>query len=231
MVDIQFNNILGSSLGIYMKDKPVIPSAQEILQEIKVPGRDGSLITRKKTYESTAIQVNFNYIGKEEQWGNIWRNAKKWLSETNTELCFSDDPTIFYRISHVIVGENSKCGNRIGDFSASFNTKDGLSYLYSGEKEHEVTELFNPGIFSKPIWKITGEGVCTITVNGNTVIAHVLGDIIIDSEKMIAYRSDGLSQNTAIKGEYEDLFLESGENIVTVTDGFECKVIPNWRYL
>ena len=146
-------------------------------------------------------------------------------------MYFSDDTNIFYQISNVTVSELHKQGNYIYDFTVIFTTKDGLSYLHSGKKEYEITELFNPGIFSKPIWKITGEGVCTIAVNGNTVIAHVLGDIIIDSEKMIAYRSDGLSQNTAIKGEYEDLFLESGENIVTVTDGFECKAIPNWRRL
>lgn len=232
MVDVQFNNILGSSLGIYMKDKPAIPSAQEILQEIKVPGRDGSLITRKKTYESTTIQVNFNYIGKEEQWGNIWRNAKKWLSETNTELCFSDDPTIFYRISHVIVGKNSKRGNRIGDFSANFITKDGLSYLQSGKEEYELTSPFiNPGILSKPIYKITGAGVCTITINGVDIIANVVGNLTIDTEKMISYRNDGTSQNTAISGDYEDLYLKSGENTISLTEGFACKIIPRWRCL
>lgn len=231
MVDIQFNDILGSSFGIYMKNKPAIPAAQEMLQELSVPGRDGNLIIRKKTYESTKIQVNFNYIGKEERWGAIWRNAKCWLSATDKELCFSDDPAVFYKISHVIIGENSKRGNRIGDFSAEFITKDGLSYLQIGKKEHEITELFNPGIFSKPIYKITGEGRCTITVNENTVITNISGDIIIDSEKMVAYRSDGTSQNTAISGDYEDLYLKPGENLVTVTDGFTCKIIPNWRCL
>ena len=228
-VDICFNGILASNFGVYIKNK-TIPAAKEIVQELAVPGRDGSLFVRKRTYESTTIKVDFNYTC-EENAGEIWRAVKQWLLGKNGELYFSDDTNIFYQISNVTVSELHKQGNYIYDFTVIFTTKDGLSYLHSGKKEYEITELFNPGIFSKPIWKITGEGVCTIAVNGNTVIAHVLGDIIIDSEKMIAYRSDGLSQNTAIKGEYEDLFLESGENIVTVTDGFECKAIPNWRCL
>ena len=133
-IDIQFNNVLGSALGIYMKEKPSLPAAQEKVEQVVVPGRDGNLLVRKGVYESTQIPVALNYIGPEEKWGERWRNAKKWLSVTETELKFTDDPDVFYKISHVIVSENAKHGNRIGNFNATFITKDGLSYLESGKE-------------------------------------------------------------------------------------------------
>lgn len=231
-IDIQFNNVLGSALGIYMKEKPSLPAAQEKVEQVVVPGRDGNLLVRKGVYESTQIPVALNYIGPEEKWGERWRNAKKWLSVTETELKFTDDPDVFYKISHVIVSENAKHGNRIGTFDATFITKDGLSYLESGKELVDINEaLVNPGIVSKPIYTITGEGMCRLTANGKSITANVSGDLFIDTEKMICYRSDGTSQNTAVSGDYEELFLQEGENVISVTDGFECKVVPRWRCL
>lgn len=43
--------------------------------------------------------------------------------------------------------------------------------------------------------------------------------------------SDGTLNNTAVTGNYEDLVLIEGDNKVTITDGFDLKVIPYWRYL
>ena len=45
------------------------------------------------------------------------------------------------------------------------------------------------------------------------------------------HRSDGTLNNTAVTGNYEDLVLIEGDNKVTITDGFDLKVIPYWRYL
>lgn len=232
MVDISFNNILGSSFGIYMKTRPSIPAAKEKVDRIEVPGRDGELLVRKGVYESTEITCEFNYIGPENLWARKWREAKRWLSVGNAELKFSDDPEVFYIISCAEVHEITKRGNRIGDFKATFITKDGLSYLMHGKREYDISEyLFNHGITSNPLYRITGNGLCTLMVNGRSVTANVSGDIIIDTEKMISYRSDGKSQNTALSGDYEDIYLQEGENIVSVTDGFTCKVVPRWRCL
>ena len=232
MVDVLFNNILGSSLGIFMKTKPALPAAKEKLREVDVPGRDGKLLMHTGVYESTEIQIEFNYIGPETEWGKRWREAKKWLSASDRELKFSDDDEVFYRISHVRVESNEKHGNRIGVFSAVFVTKDGLGYFDSGKMEYRIEDLpYNCGISSHPIYKITGNGLCDLVINGKSMTVNVSGDITIDTELMCAYRSDGTSQNTAVSGDYEDIYLSEGENAVSVTDGFTCKVIPRWRCL
>ena len=36
-------------------------------------------------------------------------------------------------------------------------------------------------------------------------------------------------KNTALTGDYEDLYFRKGKIEVSITDGFEAKIIPNWR--
>lgn len=231
-IDIEYNKILGSSMEIFATKYPSIPAAQERIEEVAVPGMSGVLHIRKKCFEKTEIPIEFNYIGKEELWNEKWRQAKEWLSALNAELSLGDDANHFYRVSKVILGTNERVSRRIGRFVATFVTKDGLSYLQQGNHAVDCSEVkYNPGVFSQPIYKITGEGVCTLSVNDKSMIANVSGNIVIDTELMLAYREDGTSQNTAVKGNYEDLYLQEGDNVITVSEGFECKVIPRWRCL
>lgn len=90
---------------------------------------------------------------------------------------------------------------------------------------------YHAGEESHPVYKILGEGVCTLTVNGKTMTANVGQNLTIDTDRQLAYRSDGTLNNTAVTGNYEDLVLVEGDNKVTITDGFDLKVIPYWRYL
>ena len=61
--------------------------------------------------------------------------------------------------------------------------------------------------------------------------ADVGQNLTIDTDRKIAYRADGTLSNTAVSGDYEDLFLQEGENEISITDGFNLKIIPNWRCL
>ena len=69
-----------------------------------------------------------------------------------------------------------------------------------------------------------------LTVNGKTMTADVGQKITIDTDRELAYRKDKLS-NTAVSGKYDDLYLQEGENEITITEGFDLKIIPNWRCL
>lgn len=231
-IDIEFNGILGSNIGVFATKYPSIPPAIEKVEQIEIPGRSGKLQIKKRNFEETEIPIEFNYIGKEEMWNERWRMVKQWLSERDTELKFGDNGEFFYRISRVQLGVNERVTKRIGRFSATFVTKDGLSYYQSGKRPINVSEaIHNPGIFSQPIYKITGEGMCVLTVNEKIMTANVSGNLTIDTERMIAYREDGILRNTAISGNYEDVYLQEGKNIISITEGFECKVIPRWRCL
>lgn len=57
--------------------------------------------------------------------------------------------------------------------------------------------------------------MCTLTVNGNTMTANVGQNLTIDTDRMIAYRSDGTLNNTQVTGNYEDMYLLNGENEIS----------------
>ena len=69
-----------------------------------------------------------------------------------------------------------------------------------------------------------------LTVNGKTMTADVGQNITIDTDRELAYRKDKLS-NTAVSGKYDDLYLQAGENEITITEGCDLNIIPNWRCL
>ena len=230
--DVEFNGILGSSMKIYAVDYPAIPAAQERITEKEVPGRNGKLYCRTGNYEPTEISVDFNYIGKPSEWNEKWREAKDWLSVRSGNLSFADDTEYFYKIKKVIINANERKSEKIGRFNAVFVTEDGLSYLKNGASKMAVSSVKNnPGIECRPEYYISGTGVCKITVNGKMVTANVSGNIVINTELQLSYKEDGTAQNTAITGEYDDLLLQPGTNSISVTSGFDCQIIPNWRRL
>ena len=61
--------------------------------------------------------------------------------------------------------------------------------------------------------------------------ATVNGNITIDTDRMISYNDQMVGQNTAVTGDYEDLYLQEGDNTISVSTGFTLSIIPNWREL
>ena len=67
-------------------------------------------------------------------------------------------------------------------------------------------------------------------MNGNAMSANIGQNLTIDTERMMAYRSNGELQNTSVTGDYENMYLKDGENEITITDGFDMEIVPNWGY-
>lgn len=228
--DIEYGGIRGSGLKIYARERPAIPAAKVRREQIVIPGRDGVVYRSEGTFEPTEIEVLFNYIGKESEWAERWRMAQRWLAKENAKLRFSDDDGYFFWVDHVELEANERTTRRIGNFTATFTTRDGLYYLNSGLREHGAEEIqWNPYETSHPVYKIAGEGVCTLEVNGKQITANVGQNLTIDTDRMVAYRQDGTLQNTDVTGRYEDLYLKEGEINIEISTGFDLKIIPNWR--
>lgn len=227
--DIEYNGICGSSLKVFSMERPAIPAARPHREEIVIPGL-GTVYRETGEYEPTEIPVKMNYIGDELKWADRWRKIQKWLAVENGILRFSDDAGYFFKIAHVELDENERPSARIGRFNVTFVTRDGLYYPNSGQREHSPEEIvWNPYEKSKPTFKITGEGSCILSVNGNQMTANVGQNLTIDTERMLAYREDGVLQNTSVTGDYESLYLPAGSIEISITQGFALTVIPNWR--
>lgn len=210
--------------------RPNIPAPEERVEEIKVPGRDGVLTISEGIYEQITIPVEFNFMSEEDEWGKTFRRAKKWLTGSG-KLIFSDDAGRFYKALYCKITDAERKSYRIGTFTAEF-TCDPYAYYSEGEREIQVEgEIYNPGARCCPIYRIAGEGLCEISVNGKVFQANIGQEIIIDSEKMLSYKNDGASRNTDVNGDYSDLWLIPGDNTISVTPGFSISMQPGWREL
>lgn len=218
--------------NIKVTKRPKLPAPQRDYREYEIKGRNGKLYRDLGTYKDIAIPIEMNYVGSEEQWNTIWRNIKRWLLKGGIRrLTFSDDFTHYYLVKKIELGDNERKIKESAEFTAIVIC-EAFSYLISGLNEFAYTNvLYNQYEETQPIYIIEGNGMCTLTVNGTECKCNVTDNLIIDDYLEIAYRRDGTNQNTAINADYEAIRLQQGSNVITITDGFNLKIIPNWRVI
>lgn len=228
--DVSFAGKTAKENGLAVVQRPNIPAPQKRYEQITIPGRDGDLYISDGDVEDIKIPVEFNFIGQPEDWFEHFRQAKRWLTGRG-KLQLGDDLDFFYKAKKVEIDTAERVCYEIGRFTATF-TCDGYNYVERGTAFYDVKDvLHNPYYGCCPIYQITGEGACTLTVNGNTMKANVGQNLTIDTDLMIAYREDGTMMNTKVEGDYRKLRLQEGDNTIQVTAGFGLKVAPNWRCL
>lgn len=228
MFTISFKGKSCLEYKVFPSRRPDIPIPKKRINEIEIAGRDGILTETDGDYEPITIPVEFNFREIPEIWNTTYRNIKKWLSG-NGILEFSDDRNFCYKVLYITFKNEKRKIKKIGTFTAEFICEP-YSYFKAGQETMEPERArVNPGDECHPIYKITGDGDCTIKVNEKQITATVGQNLTIDTELMIAYRKDGTMQNTEITGKYEDLYLREGENTVEVSPGFTLTMIPNWR--
>lgn len=224
---IQYKERTSNSFGVFLYDYPEFSGAEKNYDEQSVAGRLGNLVG--KDISKGNLEINCTFSVLHPSFMAEIREIKRWLSGTG-ELVLSDSPEIYYEVNKVNYGSIERELRHYGRFAATFICKP-FEYLVEGKRECDTKEvLFNPYGVCRPIYKIKGEGICTLTVNGNAMSANIGQNLTIDTERMMAYRTDGELQNTSVTGEYESMYLKEGENEITITDGFDMKIIPNWGY-
>ncbi len=232
MQDIEFNSVRGSMLQIFAKDLITVPAAEPNMEEINLAGRDGTTYKFDGTYKATVIPIAFKLYRSGKIDGMI---AGDWLNNgCQPEIQRSE----FLMIANFFIKSAMFHLEIMNELQSESETSlliltlsDGLQYLLSGQMEYTSHDVeWNPYLECHPVYKITAEGMCTLSVNGKTMMANVSQNLIIDTDRMIAFRSDGTLNNTKVSGNYEDLYLKPGQNKIECVGG-ELSVIPNWRCL
>lgn len=223
------NDVKSSDLHIFFETFPQIKMGQEALEKKTIPGR-GNVWLRTGTFSDTEISMvlDVNVTGKSDGLMDAYTNVRRRLKACS-EISFCDESDYFYKVKNTEIDKLNKYAETAGDFSVKMLCEAGI-FRKDGKREYEAADVtVNPYDDSHPVYIINGEGLCTLNVNGKTMTANVGQNICIDTDKMIAYRTDGDIQNTAVSGKYSDLYLIHGTNTITITQGFTLKVIPNWR--
>lgn len=228
---ILLNDTPSYDVGVSIVSRPSIPTPVRKYREIEIGGKNGKLYEDLGTYDDIEITVKCNFASKKsDSWNEDYRRIKEWIKGVET-LTFSDDLNYFYKVNKVTIDSTERALKRLGRFNLVINCKP-FSYLKEGQQEITLPSgLYNDYEATQPIYKVTGEGVITLTVNGVSATANVGQNLIINTEKGLCYRTDGTTNNTALTAEYEDLFLQEGNNTFAYTTGFTVNIIPNWRCL
>ena len=220
MYDIYIIDISCIEQKILPTTRPDIPAPVKNYNEYDIPGRDGKLYEDLGTYDDIEITLTFNYMCAPDQWHDTFRKCKKMFLDAKT-LEFSDDNEFYHRVKKAVINTNERVSKRIGKFSVGV-TLDPYYYSVSGKYKYPYKKvLYNGYERTRPLYFITGEGVCHLEINGTDIKCNIGQNLVIDTFLKISYRSDGTLQNTAVSGDYEDMQLKEGMNEISITDGFE----------
>lgn len=225
---IEYNGFTPENFGAFLPDYPQISSAKRQYETITVPNMDGNLITTDDYYDNITINCTIALVHKKLLYK--LDDMRRWLRGTG-RLKLSDLQDRYYEVLAVDTEDMERHLRRYGTFNAVFTCYP-YAFLNSGAKAADYRELRrNPYDMCKPTYIIRGNGDCTITVNGRRFKATVGQEITIDSRRMLAYKSRGTGLlNTSVAGDYEDLWIDNGDVAITVTQGFDLKIITNWGY-
>lgn len=225
--EIEFKGEVGKQHGVFLYDYPEVAQAKQRYESYVIPGRNGELIRKENAMGNITISCTFSVIA--DRFADRIRDLKRWLSGSG-KLTLSEAPDYFYNVLLVEHEGIEREVKKYGRFTVAF-----VCYPYEfrkdGMEEYNISELkYNPYDGCKPIYRIKGNGMCTLSVNGKTMRANVGQNLNIDTEMMTAYRSDGTIMNTAVTGDYENLWLKNGDNTISLTSGFQLKIVPRWGY-
>ena len=225
---ILYNDNTNIDFNLSIIDRPSKPAPEMEYETVKVPG--GKTLYREKGYKDVEITIEFNFLSRDAtEWDKDFRTIKKWLlTKKSNKLKFSDDLEVYYRVNSVVIDTPERLIKRGGKFTATFTCEP---YVYDDDDERELSTIFyNSCLISKPIYRIVGEGYLTLNINNNVIKANIGQELIIDSDKGLCYR-EGIIDNVALEGRYENLYLQEGDNTFSWSEGFKVYITPNLRCL
>ena len=222
---IEYNNSTCEDHWCFLNDYPKFSGGSKVYNTYAIPGMDGELVERKDYLSNLQIECTFSIVSK--RFMDVVRNIRLWLSGSGT-LVISDSPDIFYKVLKVEYGDISREIRKFGTFLTSFICMP-FEFLKFGQNP-VGSVMFNPADLAKPVYTITGEGVCILTVNGYEFTVNIGQKAVINSELMLSYKNDGQLINADVTGDYEELWLPPGENTVSVSEGFSLSIVPQWGY-
>lgn len=222
-----YNGINSDEMGVKVYTRPSIPAAAEVTEQYDIP-RAGTHYYHTGLVEDIQIPVQCSFVAEPNAFQKTAREVSAWLAgDSDRRLIFSDDDEWFYRVKKVTGGDSVQRSLKVAaNFTITF-VCEGFAYAVDGEKPS--TNYTNYYETSRPLYYLTGNAAGSLTINGKTFAVNVNQNLFIDTERMIAYRSNGDLVNSSIAGDYEDMWLPSGDNSISVSSGLTLSVYPRWR--
>lgn len=201
--------------GLLIQSLPPItkPSVRTSIEE--TDGRDGDIIT-KLGYAAYDREISIGLYGDYD--------IDEIIAFFNSEgkAVFSNESDKYY--NYQIIGQIDF--QRLIRFKTATVTFHVQPFKKSVEEEPLTLyggdiSIYNSGnTTARPKISLTASGTVNIYQEGIQIFVVEMGDtentIIIDSEAMEAYDSDGILKNRLVSGDYDKLVFKRGENILNI---------------
>ena len=117
-------------------------------------------------------------------------------------------------------------------FKYAADEKEIYNTYPSGTTKANISVRNSGNLYSKPTITVTGSGNVDILINNNQILTLALSSsgetIVIDAQSMNATDLNGNYLNRQVTGDYDDLILKSGVNLVTVNGDITSVIINNY---
>ena len=233
MYDMYFNKMYSEDLGFKIIKRPSVPASIKQYTEIEIRGGDGKLY-KKNNLQDIEFTVECNFINKEtydEDWHEQYRQIRSWINNIeDNQLIFDDIWDWYYEIKKVSIDSFDRIYKRMGKFNLKFLASPYMYKISNREILLQQNIFRNSASISKPTFRIVGNGICELSVNGNSVSCNVNGQLTIDTiwDKILEADGSYAIGKTNIK-DMRKLYIQIGNNNITWTDGFKVYMKPNLR--
>lgn len=219
------DGVSSATVGLYVDTPPIPPLAKQRYTTWKT-GVDMDSTSPDDVFEDINISFSCYLFFRE----NFDLSAIYAFLQGKSTLQFSRFPDRFFKIRQIggVTPQQQYMGSKI-KFTVQFVCAPFKYHTANPETAVSGGTIENPGTrFSRPVYKITHSGACTLTVNGEVleISAGAASPIYIDASRMFAHDANGVNQTRNTKGNFP--FLQPGTNTISTT-GTALSVTGNWR--
>ena len=220
------NGVSSATVGLYVDTPPVPPMSSQRYTEWAT-GVDMDNASPDDVWDNISITLSCYLFFKSENFSLAEVYAFLANARTLQLTRFADR---YFKVRQVkgVTPQAQYDGNKIR-LSIGFMCAPFKYHTSNDEITVNTDIITNPGTrYSRPVYKITHSGACTLTVNGQelNIASAASSPIFIDSERMFAYNMSGENPTQHTTGNYP--FLQPGQNAIAST-GSGLTVIGNWR--
>lgn len=232
---ITFKGTSSGAFPLIITEPPQVVPSQLITEEYQIPGRDGVLYGSNPYRGSAQISVKMALKTSQAITSNVsayktaYRQVMQWLQGTGN-LVIGDSQDSFYEVQKIEISTDQRIVLQYGELEVLFTVYP-FEFLNTGNTAaSSYSSLANDGDECAPLYRITGTGSGSLTVNGHTMTFSAnTGELYIDIRRKIAYNANGVNQNSVISGDYDDMRLQHGTNSISVSGG-SLRVYPKWGF-
>lgn len=229
--DFWLDGVSGSSLGLAVEIPPVPPMALQSYTVYRY-GDDSLGYAPDNEFDAITITINARVIRRPDNYDNTELYA---FLQGKKMLKISRLPDHYFRVRRVL-GITPKLAAKGNDITYQIQfVCDPWKYI-SANSEFSLPQdgiINNPGTrYSKPIVRMqVTSAPATITTNGVVLTINATGQITIDSDRMLVYRTvNGVNEAITQYTQGALPMLSVGTNLMTVSSGISnVSIVGNWR--